>query len=297
MHSVLCKLIEERVGDCNVNITFLAHSGATIGYKIDGSIDTHYEERLHGEVPTFYPTIVQQIEEFDGLGLDHDAVDVVLLDAGINDVSILTILNPLMGTSQIEALVETYCHQHIVLLLERLTTTFKNATIILVGYYQIITEESGEELIHILLKALDLIPGGFLIDKLVDHLEEPLKRRVINNCACFARSSFAAFEQSASETNERLSATRVIIVPPPIEAHHAALSDDPWLFGIREDLTPEDAVALIRAEACENADFGRTFPVACEKASICHPNSKGARAYAEAILSLILREGNLSAML
>ncbi|MBX3082992.1 MAG: hypothetical protein KF716_15270 [Anaerolineae bacterium] len=293
IHTVLCKLLQDRVVDRTINVTFLAHSGSTTGYKLDGSIDEHHEPRLHGEVPTFYPTILQQIDEIDQHGFNRDEVDLILLDAGVNDVSLISILNPLVRGKQIEDLVEIYCHQHMVMLLHRLTVTFKNARIFILGYYQILTEESQEKLIHTLLRAFELVPDGFLIDKVVDHLEAPLKHRVVGNCETFAASSLTAFEQSANEVNTQLESKRVFVVPPAIDVHHAALAADPWLFGIRDDLSTEDPLTAERAAACEEAGIPRTVPLVCEKASICHPNAKGARAYAKQIFDLMLKEGGI----
>jgi hypothetical protein len=64
----------------------LAHSGATIGVG-----DTETADPVDGEVPTSYPTILQQCDLFTGL---RDKVDLVLMDGGMNDVDVTTILNP-----------------------------------------------------------------------------------------------------------------------------------------------------------------------------------------------------------
>lgn len=95
MHTILARLWQERLPPDEVTIHFLAHLGASTGYLEDGSIDTHREPATHGEVPKLYPTIVQEIEAFDGLGTAPGSVDVILLDAGINDVHITKMLNPI----------------------------------------------------------------------------------------------------------------------------------------------------------------------------------------------------------
>ena len=80
MHYLLSEKLKKRYADRTVNVSFLAHSGSSTGYKRDGTIDTHQAPRLHGEVPTFYPTIVQQIAEFDDVGRAQDdgALDRIL---------------------------------------------------------------------------------------------------------------------------------------------------------------------------------------------------------------------------
>ena len=81
------------------------------------------EQRVHGEAPGIYLTILQEIEEFDGL----DSVDVVLLDAGINDVHATKVIDPRTSSHEIKEWVEIYCRQHTMLLVGQLLTKFKHA--------------------------------------------------------------------------------------------------------------------------------------------------------------------------
>lgn len=62
---------------------FLAHSGATIGVGA-----TVKRQRVHGEVPIAYPTILEQVEGFFGAPAD---ATVVLVNGGINDIDIRNI--------------------------------------------------------------------------------------------------------------------------------------------------------------------------------------------------------------
>ncbi len=295
MHNVLSKMLQDRFSDRKVNVIFLAHSGSSTGYKLDGSIDGHHEPRIHGEVPTFYPTIVQQIEAFDDQAVGRDSVDLILLDAGVNDVHVTRILDPLTRPQQIEKLVEIYCHQHMVMLLQQLTTNFKNARIVIIGYYQMLTEASEEGYIHALLKAFGKVPVNLIADVIVGAFRHLLKRRVLANCETFATQSLVAFGQSAEEVNGYLAAKRVFVVPSAIEAQHAALASDPWLFGINDDLSPQDPVASLRAEECRCAGPHRTERLVCDHASAGHPNPEGAKAYADAILATILENDLCSA--
>jgi lysophospholipase L1-like esterase len=293
MHNALRKMLQKQFPDRTVTVNFLAHSGSTTGYKQDGSLDTRHEPRIHGEVPTDYPTIVQQIEEFDTLAIDRDDVDLILLDAGVNDVRVERILDPAVRPHIIESLVEMYCHRYMVLLLESLTTKFKNAKILVIAYYQMLTEQSEEEYIHTLLKAFGKVPVGFVADAVVDVFNPLMKHRVLSNSETFASASLAAFQQSAEQVNAQLTDKRIFIVPPTIDATHSALTPDPWLFGINEDLSPQDTMSKIRAEQCHCAPPHRTEPVICEKASAGHPNPKGANAFAEAMRKIIMDNGLL----
>src|SRR5512143_1544595 len=74
--------------------TLLAHSGATIGVGVDTT-----EPPLDGEVPTWYPTILQQCAAFTD---SPETVDLVIVNGGINDVEVRTILNPLTDSSHLK---------------------------------------------------------------------------------------------------------------------------------------------------------------------------------------------------
>jgi len=52
-------------------------------------------------------------------------------------------------------------------------------------------------------------------------------------------------------------------------------------------------VASIRASGCHSAGSARTQPIFCEIASAGHPNPKGAKAYAEAIIKLLQEQMQL----
>jgi hypothetical protein len=74
---------------------------------------------------------------------------------------------------------------------------------------------------------------------------------------------------------------------PDIKPENAAFAADPWLFGIKDDLSPQDPLAGIRAMACHSAEPGRMKELSCDIASAGHPNPKGAKAYARAIFTLV----------
>ena len=66
---------------------------------------------------------------------------------------------------------------------------------------------------------------------------------------------------------------------------HAALTSDPWLFGINADLSSQDnpVVADARKAACDQYR-DRTDYTFCVHASAGHPNVTGAQQFANAIL-------------
>src|SRR3954471_9857093 len=92
IHTCVKQLLEERgIFDPDTRVIMLAHSGATIGYNDDDTVDSTVQPRIHPEVPTFYPTMLQQLDEFDTLpdAPSPDDIDLVLVEGGINDVSLV----------------------------------------------------------------------------------------------------------------------------------------------------------------------------------------------------------------
>lgn len=90
---IIAKMIEER-HKAKVDLEIYAHSGAISGFNVNGDEINSTQEPLMvdfvGEVPNKLPTLIQESEAVS----DPETVDLVLMDFGINDVSIETILDP-----------------------------------------------------------------------------------------------------------------------------------------------------------------------------------------------------------
>ena len=121
----------------------------------------------------------------------------------------------------------------------------------------------------------------------MDLAEGLIKKRLLVNCDTFAQQSLVAFQQVADLLNGRYGGQRVLIAQMGLKPENAAFAADPWLYGINDDLSPQDPLADVRKNACHAAGSSRTEVLFCEKASAGHPNPKGATAYAEAILKLL----------
>jgi hypothetical protein len=173
------------------------------------------------------------------------------------------------------------------LLVEKLAAKFKNARIIIAAYYEFLTKESQRGYIRALLKAFGKMPGGFMADWAIRTVMGIVKRRLLKNCDTFSDQSLIAFQQVAEEINRRSGKQRVLVARANIRTQNAAFASDPWLFGVRKDLSPQDPQAAVREAACRETDLARKRPFICSRASVGHPNPKGAKAYAEAIFALI----------
>src|SRR5689334_7934291 len=98
--------------------TLLAHSGATIGAGI-----TTTEAPIDGEVPTSYPTILQQCAAFAD---SPETVDLVIVNGGINDIDVRSILNPFTDSSDLKDMIKQYCFRDMKTLLGAILAKFTN---------------------------------------------------------------------------------------------------------------------------------------------------------------------------
>ncbi len=264
-----------------VNKVVLAHSGATIGSG-DPTNPSALTEPPVGEVPTSYPTIIQQCQQFTGPPAPNE-VDLILVDGGINDVSIMNILNPTVTTTTLETYMRNYCYTAMKVLLVELERKFPNARIIVTGYFPIISTQSNLWLLDLFLYATTGLLGVILA--------EWMKQQIIVNCQCFAERSSSLLYWAVSE--ERSASGRQIDFADAywfgLDGTRAALTANPWLFGINPDTSPQDTVQ--RHNACVVADAAPDRPdvnlYICDRASVGHPNPQGAAAYANAILAIL----------
>ena len=253
-----------------------AHSGATIGAG-----DATNLPAIHGEVPTSYPTILRQV----ATSIEApETVDLILMDGGINDVNILTFLNPTVAADQVKALAERYCYHAMKQLLGEVATKFSRARVVVTGYYPIVTRDSDTAVLEAFLIALGAavggIPGGLTVGR--------AKPRIVANCRALADESNARLRAAVDETNAGLGGQpRIFLAVPPFGSRNAALAPEAWLWGINADTSPQDnLVAGQRWRAC-NANRTRTQVDFCKRASAGHPNPRGAQEYAKAILAAL----------
>jgi beta-glucosidase/6-phospho-beta-glucosidase/beta-galactosidase/lysophospholipase L1-like esterase len=288
IHSLVASAIRQREGNIGLYINVLAHSGAIIGVG-----DTTRQNPLDGEVPTSYPTILQQCDDFTDV---PETIDLVIVDGGINDVDVRRILDLTISDNDLLALIEQHCHQSMKTLLERITSSsrYKKAKIIVTGYYPMLSEDSDLALLEAFIIGLGLtiaqITGGIIGAVVGPVLKDQLAKR----CRFFVEQSEIKLQQAVDEVNHTLinnfseAARRVFLAQPEFGKENAALASDRWIFGINLDLSPEDnLIAPSRRTACENAGSARTDVEVCKRASMGHPNERGAQEYAKEILALI----------
>jgi IPT/TIG domain len=263
-----------------------AHSGATIGLR---PLDTNAPGPLpDGEVPTSYPTLSQQVDPWNSnpaLAKSRLDVDLVLIDGGINDIGITSILAPWTFHSWIKTQVQLQCHDAMKDLLLVIAGTFPRATIIVTGYYPMVSDKSDTILLTEMLVALGVALGavnGALIGGVISPVAKAL---TVANCDVFASEANAQLQLAVNEVNTTLATSRVALAVPAFGERNAALAPDTWTYGINVGIggvTPEDPLAASRAASCAATPPARQS-FYCEVASMGHPNTLGAHAYLDAI--------------
>jgi lysophospholipase L1-like esterase len=294
IHSCLAATLQQCSGRGAIQITNLAHSGAIIGIGDNTTLAP-----LPGEVPTSFPTILQQCNGFND---SPESVDLVLVNGGINDINVRRILHPFVPSEVISDAVETHCHQDMKELLDKVTRKFSNATIVVSGYYPII---SGATNLFALEASLigagvivggvwSVVPGAVIGGGVTAVVSAALKDKVVANCRVFVEESSAGLWAAVAEINSaRGGQPRVRFADPRFQPWNAVLARFPFLYALNPDLSPQDPIAGARIAACATAGFDSVGRAICDRASMGHPNPKGAQAYADAIYAAIMNSESL----
>jgi lysophospholipase L1-like esterase len=290
IHTRVAHHLELLNPNVRIQTTLLAHSGAIIG-------DPNYSAPLAlpdipniGEVPMKTPTVFQQIEQAQALGLNDDTLDVIVLGGGINDVNLATLLNPLDTSlnSRIEDIFYTRLH----ILLDRVQQHFPNAIPVVTGYYNFFSEQSQRPIVQAALKALGLDQHVLQVVKTL-ILDSLLTESLIKRFITFHETAHACIRRVLAERRNGVNGQvhHAYFADPAFEDDHAIGAPQSLLYGVDTDLTLEEPDAMVQARtmACEQAAplLNPAERIACPVASVGHPNPAGAERYAQAILEQI----------
>jgi lysophospholipase L1-like esterase len=259
-----------------VTLENTAHSGAVIGAT--GASGTPQM----GEVPAARLSIIEQC---DGFANVPETVDLVLMDGGINDVGVASILNPLALIPSLDVRVIHACHDGMLVLLKKVSAKFTKPTcrILVTGYYSILSAMSDPLGVTKLLSLFGIAAPGFL-DNELDFINP-----VLNRCEQFFNDSTQQLTRAIADAGD----PRITFVPSGFtDANSVFVPGTSLLWGLDlgDDLDPQDPVAAARRPLCNAA-----FPVAgqvldrerCYRASAGHPNVQGAVQFSKQILSAL----------
>lgn len=259
-----------------VTLEPLAHSGAVIGAT--GASGTPQA----GEVPVARPTIIEQC---DGFADSPDTVDLVLLNGGINDVGVATILNPFAQFPSLDVRVIHGCHDGMLALLKKVIAKFSKPAckILVTDYYPILSGQSDPIGVTKLLSLFAIAVPAF-IDRDLDFINP-----VISRCEAFFNDSTQQLRQAIADAAD----PRIVFVPSGFTDANAVFVPGTsllWGLDLDDDLSPEDPVAATRRPQCELA-YPNPLQLPereiCFRASAGHPNVQGAAQFSRQILAVL----------
>jgi lysophospholipase L1-like esterase len=258
-----------------VELERCAHSGAVIG--ANGASGTPQP----GEVPVDRPTV---IEQSDAYANSPATIDLVLLNGGINDVGVETILNPAALIPSLSRRISSACYDGMLQLLKNISAKFSKPTcgILVIGYYPILSADSDPFGVIKLLSLFGIAVPPFL-DKDIDFINPILAR-----CEQFFAESTTALARAVRDSGD----ARISFVPSGYTGSNAVFASNSLLWGLdlTDDLNPQDPVAAARRPLC-NAAWPEPVEVMhrelCYRASAGHPNVQGAIQFHQQILNAI----------
>jgi hypothetical protein len=250
-------------------IKMLAHSGAKIGIR-----DSYTVTMPSAEVPCFFPTILQQLQEFNS---DPASVQWVLMNGGINDVEIQRVFNPMIPQYELELHIRNYCGRDLLAILQQATQKFRNARTLVLGYYPALSHLSrpkGVESLYSLVHGVRFAP---LFDA------DLFRHELVEHCLRFWKLSTGLFRSAVASVNREAGSQRAIFVDSGMEEANAAYAPQSLLWECESNdpnRAPDEAVPERRvAYELVGADDLQKNQVLLS--AVGHPNNAGAARMAE----------------
>ncbi|MFN2566412.1 MAG: hypothetical protein ABR499_15560 [Gemmatimonadaceae bacterium] len=320
--------VRQRLPGIGVDRHVFAHSGATISPQgagpDDPSTDAHGFVEWHGEYPRSRMSITYQVgwarDALRSKGIAPEDVDLVLMDGGINDVEVTSILNPnpIVGSGLIRQLTEEKVYHRMNALLPRVKSTFPTATIVITSYFPIVSYATPVLEIAGLLSVLGFLGvavSPLVRDKLAsqsvafDEASRKFLQLAVDIANGYKPPSMTPrpapvpgspgepdvssgdpvqdMKQAASTaTTGPRPQGRVVFTPVPWKSTNSYGASESWLWRVGYPDAP-DPVATERVQVC--TDLHRGLDPRCRSASMGHPNISGAQTYAAAIIASLER--------
>lgn len=266
-----------------------AHSGAVIERTERDGAPADW-----GEVPEAAPSILSQVDAARQQ-VAADQIDVVLLDGGINDVSVFGLVVAVPwdpGGTMLRRRIDDVFGVAFPSLLRQVVDGFPKAVVVVAPYYPIVSEQTHPRQLVALMKHLPA-PMDFTrrLDHVVEHLGDAAllaaievpRRAMIDQCAFFASRS----RDLMSEAVAGLPVPgRAVLADLPWGAEHAFAAPATWVWSGSDDPLHGERIVRYTAHVLQNPfDWPLYTPIA----SLCHPNLLGEAAYANAILAALGR--------
>ena len=267
-----------------------AQSGACI---VPAPGDSVCQWSCSGEVPVASTSITLQADLIER----PELMDLILMGGCINDVGLDAILLPGMPMDDLTELTQRFCRDEMTTLLRKVRRLAPQARVVVTGYYPIIGPDSDSFAIRIWSQVRGLLGAA----------EAPLVPTLAAQSADFetqARAALLAAVQQVNADADPSAASKVAFAGPGFGPDHATFAPQPWLWGLTSDaaflqnttldyeLFPEDPLRDFRLSNCSGPNVGGD-QVQCIYESVGHPNRRGARAYADAVVASLRTLGVL----
>jgi hypothetical protein len=298
--------LEREIVCRRVNLRVLAHSEATILPKRKFCPDAP------GEVPARRPTINAEVElavqDYADAGVPRESVGLVVVDGGINDVTVARIINFFTPDDRIVSLARKFCGEAMRDLLDTILQTFPNALVVVPGYFPILSEQTDPNTVRDLIRAFfGLDEGSKMMMRAETMMAKRgpdwfLKRQAALSTLWYKESDknlqLAVNEANASDAKRRANASPNAVSP---RAYFASIPFTPdesygapntalWKIvgsapggGLRSN----DQMFEARQPLCAAYERDPKRLIACKAAGTGHPNLKGEAKYTESILARV----------
>lgn len=248
------------------------------------------------EAPLVKTSIAVQVDQIER----PDLIELVLLTGCINDVEVLTIIDPETDQEELAELTSSACRDEMTTLLKKIRAITPQAYVVVTGYYPILSEAS-------------YLPAG--LEVWVASLEMEIQEDIsawlesaVANFSIFLEAAHPGLAAAVDAVNaESLgnAGPMVAFVDPEFGPENALFAPESWLWGLTKELPnvddleldlelfPEDPRFSERISVCFN-NVGADPSLSCLYASLAHPNRTGSQVYADAIVAALRQLGVLA---
>ncbi|MDO9021355.1 MAG: metallophosphoesterase [Deltaproteobacteria bacterium] len=255
-----------------------------------------------GEVPLEAPYLLHQIldaaEEIPG-----GDVDLVLVDAGINDTEVYNLVLPFKATESV-VLRGGSILSRVRFALDRLGKAFPRAKVVVTGYYPVVSEQTDlDELLPFARRVgKAALEEGLERGRRLLGLGEPeaglesmsdfqfldpfgkLRRSLAERCLRWTEAVHGSLRRATSDWDAGRGVG--LFVDPAFGPEHAAFAPETLIWRFDQG-NPLDPRAAARARWCDERNVRGFDRLIIECASMGHPNPEGAARYADRIVRAI----------
>jgi lysophospholipase L1-like esterase len=240
----------------SVHVRVLAHSLAVI--EPDPAKDA--APPAWGEIRYRHPSITYQALEDARLGDQPEAIDLVLVDGGINDLGPLNLVSPWRTPRWVREEAAEHCGRKMKNLLLGLLGRLPNARVVVTGYFPIVSSRTW------FVRAIPL--AG-------------VRRRLIALSETWAEASDEWLRWAVQQANLHGSEPRVLYANAAFGPENCYGAPDAYVWSLWQALKDQTPVGKRRRCECRRR---KPWDLICPIDRAFHPNDKGARAYADAVI-------------